>query len=41
MAAKRRRARGRMSSSSEEEDESGTRNDTYPDQAKDKYLLQL
>ena len=41
MVAKRRRARGGMSSSSEEEDKSDTGNDTDPDQAKDKYALQL
>ena len=41
MDAKRHGARGGMSSSSEEEDESDTGNDTDPDQAKDKYLLQL
>ena len=41
MAAKRRRARGGISLSSEEEDESDTGNDTDPDQAVDKYPLQL
>ena len=41
MAAKRRRARGGISSSSEEEDESDTGDDTDPDQANDKYPLQL
>ena len=41
MAAKARKARGRMSLSSEKKDESDTRNDTNLDQAKDKYSLQL
>ena len=41
MAVKRRRARGGMSSSSKEKDESDTGNNTNPDQAKDKYPLQL
>ena len=41
MAAKRRRARGEISLSGEKKDESDTRDDTDPDQANDKYLLQL
>ena len=41
IAEKRRRARGGMSLSSEKEDESNTKNDTDPDQAEDKYPLQL
>ena len=39
--AKRRRARRGISSSSEEEDKSDTGDDTDPDQADDKYPLQL
>ena len=41
IAAKQRRTRGGMSLSSEEENESDTRNDTNPDQAENKYPLQL
>ena len=43
MAAKRHRNKRRISSSSREErnHESNTRDDTYPDQAKDQYQLQL
>ena len=41
MAAKRRRTRRKISSSNKREDESDTGNDTDPDQANDKYLLQL
>ena len=41
MAAKWRRARGKISLSSEEEDKSDTGNDMNPDQANDKYPLQL
>ena len=41
IAAKRRRARRGISLSSEEEDESDIGDDTDPDQANDKYLLQL
>lgn len=36
MTAKQYKAREKMSSSSKKEDESNTKNDTDPDQAKDK-----
>ena len=39
IAAKRRRARRKISLSSEKEDKSDTKDDTYLDQANDKYLL--
>ena len=41
MAAKRHRARGRMSSSDKKEHESDTGNNTDLDQAKNKYPLQI
>ena len=41
MAVKQCKARRRISSSSEEEYKSNTRDDTDPDQANDKYSLQL
>ena len=41
MATKQCRARGRISLSREKKDESDTRDDTDPDQANDKYPLQL
>ena len=41
MATKQCRARGEISLSSEEENKSDTRDETHPDQANEKYLLQL
>ena len=41
MAAKQRRARGGICLSNEEKDESDIRDDRDPDQANDKYPLQL